>query len=250
MNSHSKLLSETIRELEENVNKVNEDMLTVRMDDFKRAVVGEVNTALREHGEQLLRKAPANMDGFAFCTSREQCRQSTEEAVQEALLAFQSQGADAARSKLEETREGLKDVSENCGSKDCNEYLMKVLTEAGSALAMAKRIQSLLGELASPGPPSAEPSSFAMEAMSALSNPHRINLMYFMDGGQRAFSDMTEHCGLKAGHLQFHLRNLMELGLLDKTERRGTYTITAEGAAAMRAMEEFDRRLRVTKGAL
>ncbi len=250
MSSHSKLLSETIKELEENVNKVNEDMLTIRMEDFKRAVVGEVNMALREHGEELLRKAPSNMAGFAFCTSREQCRHSTEGAVQEALLTFQSHGADAAVRKLEEMQEDLKEVSDDCGSKDCNEYLMKVLTEAGSALAMARRIQSILGDMAAPGPSAEAPGPLTMDTMAALSNPHRINLMYFMDGGPRAFSEMTEHCGLKAGHLQFHLRNLMELGLLDKTERRGTYTITAEGVAAIRAMEEFDRRLRLTKGGL
>lgn len=251
MNNIGDLLSSSLKDLEENFNAYSEDLLMVRMDDFKRAVIGEVNQALSEHGGELLRAAPQNMEGFAFCVSREMCREQVESKVGDALRIFQTEGAEAAIAKLEEIRSSLEEVSNNCSSRECSDYLLKVLTEVESAFSMASRIQSRMDRLSTPLTNiDASNSCYTLEALAALSNPHRVNLMNFMKGGVRAFSEMTEHSGLKAGHLQFHLRNLIELGLLDKTDRRGSYTITAEGIAALQALQDFGNRLNTVRGGL
>ncbi len=249
MKSATDFISDSLKELEENFTAYSEHLLTVRMDDFKRAVIGEVNQALKEHGNDLLSAAPRRMEGFAFCITREQCQQQVESVISESLMIFQKTGPEAAISKLDELHDRLNDGSDNCASRECSDYLLKVLTEAESAFSMASRIQSRMSRLATPLEETdiiSEP--YTMQAMAALSNPHRVSLMNFMRDGEKAFSQMTGHSGLKAGHLQFHLRNLIELGLMDKTNRRGTYTITAEGLAALDAMQEFGNRLSTVRG--
>ncbi len=249
MKSATSFISESLKELEENFTAYSERLLTVRMDDFKRAVIGEVNQALNEHGNHLLSTAPEKMEGFAFCVTRDQCRQQVESVIADTLMTFQKMGPEAAMAKLEEFRGSLTEGSVNCVSRECSDYLLKVLTEAESAFSMASRIQMRMSKLATPLEETDVLSDpYTMQAMAALSNPHRVSLMNFMRDGEKAFSDMTEHSGLKAGHLQFHLRNLMELGLMDKTNRRGTYTITAEGLAALDAMQEFGNRLSTVRG--
>lgn len=249
MKSATNFLSESLKELEENFTAYSERLLTVRMDDFKRAVIGEVNQALTDHGNELLSSAPARMEGFAFCMTRDQCRHHVESVIADSLMAFQKTGPEAAMEILGELRDKLTDSSTACTSKECSEYLLKVLTEAESAFSMASRIQSRMSRIATP-PAEADilTDPYTMQAMAALSNPHRVSLMNFMRSGEKAFSEMTDHSGLKAGHLQFHLRNLMELGLMDKTNRRGTYTITAEGLAALDAMQEFGNRISTVRG--
>ncbi len=249
MKSATSFISESLKELEENFTAYSERLLTVRMDDFKRAVIGEVNQALNEHGNHLLSAAPHKMEGFAFCITRDQCRQQVETVIAESLMIFQKTGPEAASVKLDELRDSLSDGSVNCASRECSDYLLKVLTEVESAFSMASRIQSRMSKLATPNAETDLLSNpYTMQAMAALSNPHRVSLMTFMRDGEKAFSEMTDHSGLKAGHLQFHLRNLMELGLMDKTNRRGTYTITAEGMAALDAMQEFGNRLSTARG--
>ncbi|MDI3482931.1 MAG: hypothetical protein PWQ88_802 [Candidatus Methanomethylophilaceae archaeon] len=249
MTSGSDLLIRSLRELEENVKQFSEDLLTVRMDDFKRAVIGEVNEALREHGEELTQNTSNGMESFAFCISREQCRQKVENAVEEALRVYQLKDADAALEVVRDFQDALRDSSADCISRDCNEYLIKVMTEVESALSMAKRIRYRLEKLVdTPLPKESEPDDYTLRLMAALSNFHRMTILIFLIDGEKVFSEIVDYTGLKAGHLQFHLNGLMDVGLVEKGKNRGQYRITAEGFSAFQALQDFARRLSAVRG--
>jgi len=61
----------------------------------------------------------------------------------------------------------------------------------------------------------------------------------------RSFTDLSRELDMRTGHLQFHLRPLLDEGYVSKLRNRGDYSLTPRGRAALDLLAVFSQRLSV-----
>ncbi|MFA7341688.1 MAG: winged helix-turn-helix domain-containing protein [Candidatus Methanomethylophilaceae archaeon] len=244
MSQDDATLSERLSSLETNINALTEKVCRIRMDDFKRAVIGEIVEVLTEEGERLLEKGEATMDSFAICQNRGMCRDAMEDAVRMAIDSFYRVGPDSAIQILTEFRDEILQ-NRGCESKECQDFAATVLNEAMAALNIARRLQERMESMGvvSISPSHGDLNEDIVDTLSLLANPHRLKILQSLYESEKCFSDLSAATGLRTGHLQFHIQALQEKGAVRRTPIRGVYAITVLGMTALEGLREFDARL-------
>lgn len=230
--------------MESNINTLTEKVCRIRMDDFKRAVIGEIVEVLTEEGERLMEKGEATMQSFAICQNRGMCRDSMEDAIRMAIDSFYRVGPDSAIQILDEFREDMIS-NQGCESKECQEFAGTVLNDAMAALNIARRLQERMESMGvvSLSPSHGDLGEGIVDTLSLLANQHRLRILESLYESEKCFSDLSAATGLRTGHLQFHIQALQEKGTVRRTPIRGVYAITVMGMTALEGLREFDARL-------
>ena len=237
-------VSDRLALLESNYNVLSDRICQVRLDDFKRAVIGDIAEVLSEEGKKLAHRGVVGMGGFAICHNLEACRHGLGEVMDQATDAFYRIGPENALSILNEFREHVMQNS-GCESKGCQEYLATVLNEAIVSLNIARRLQERMESIGAiaPNPKPVDLSRDIVSTLSALANPYRLQILESLYESGKSFSDLSQFTGLRTGHLQFHIQSLLEQDTIRKTSIRGLYAITIQGMTVLEGLREFDARM-------
>ena len=70
-----------------------------------------------------------------------------------------------------------------------------------------------------------------------LANHSRLKILFSVSGGKRSFSELSRIVGLKAGHLAFHLKKLVDANLMAQEASKGDYVITQRGLKLIKMMD-------------
>ncbi len=71
---------------------------------------------------------------------------------------------------------------------------------------------------------------FLVDSMlGPLANYSRLKILFSINQGKKSFSELSKIVGLKAGHLTFHLKKLVEANLIAQEASKGDYVITQRG---------------------
>jgi DNA-binding HxlR family transcriptional regulator len=91
------------------------------------------------------------------------------------------------------------------------------------------------------------PSQFTAEeaesVLDPLANAWRIKVLSALRRGDHGLTELGRTLDLKTGHLQFHLRALMEAGFVALDRRKHRYSLTDRGAVALSCAEDMVSKL-------
>ena len=69
-----------------------------------------------------------------------------------------------------------------------------------------------------------------------LGNDKRLRILVSVYEGKKSFSELSRITELKAGHLAFHLRKLVNAKLIAQEASKGNYLVTQKGLALIKEM--------------
>jgi DNA-binding HxlR family transcriptional regulator len=69
-----------------------------------------------------------------------------------------------------------------------------------------------------------------------LGNDSRLKILSIVYEGKKSFSELSKIVDLKAGHLAFHLKKLVNAKLIAQEASKGDYIITQKGLALIKEM--------------
>ena len=69
-----------------------------------------------------------------------------------------------------------------------------------------------------------------------LGNDSRLKILASVYEGKKSFSELSKIVDLKAGHLTFHLKKLVNAKLIAQEASKGDYIITQKGLALVKEM--------------
>ena len=70
--------------------------------------------------------------------------------------------------------------------------------------------------------------------LEPLANYSWLKILFSVSEGKRSFSELSRIVDLKAGHLAFHLKKLIDANLMAQEASKGDYVITQRGLKLIR----------------
>ncbi len=84
--------------------------------------------------------------------------------------------------------------------------------------------------LTNPSNPEVIDTQFLVDSLlEPLANQSRLKILFSVSKGKRSFSELSKIVDLKAGHLAFHLKKLVDANLMAQEASKGDYVITQRG---------------------
>jgi|GEM_PF-2131256 len=234
-----------LNDLDQEIRNLGQVMLRLRYDDLKATFCEQMKKAVEDYS--LLRLHP-DVDlatAATRCPNREECGPRLRTVVTAAAKALREDRPDEAMSLLEETEELIRSDRTPCHDQGCTASAIIVLERARTAVELFEAMRERLSLPSSP--PSAPLRTSPQEAAASLdplSHPKRLEILELLARGERSFTEIGQAVGLKTGHLQFHLRPLLEHRLVEGKGRGRTYRLTVKGEQALAGVADLMGRLR------
>jgi predicted transcriptional regulator len=74
-----------------------------------------------------------------------------------------------------------------------------------------------------------------------LGNDSRLKILASLYEGKKSFSELSKIVDLKAGHLAFHLRKLVNAKLIAQEASKGDYIITQKGLTLVKELQVLQK---------
>jgi len=98
------------------------------------------------------------------------------------------------------------------------------------------------GENSADAPGTAD-ESVVKEILEPVANVQRFQILKALSSQTRTFSDLSGITGLRGGNLLFHIRKLLDCGLILQRHERGDYIITDRGYRILASIAELHRQV-------
>jgi len=90
--------------------------------------------------------------------------------------------------------------------------------------------------------PEAIDTQFLVDSLfEPLANHSRLKILFSVSEGKRSFSELSRIVDLKAGHLAFHLKKLVDANLMAQEASKGDYVITQRGLKLIKTISALSK---------
>jgi DNA-binding transcriptional ArsR family regulator len=242
-----------ISEIKERLNEISGGITSLQDLILTLKTAIEAVTQKEFEKEDLLKlslKTNENMDEFlrgrdSKCKLIDGCTRRVEKATSMVLRAFMEQGARSAREQAKYHAESAARHFEEskCPDATCYENAVKVFKTLEQLIENSEgRSAKLSHDLFSPKALSSTKEVGEEEISSLLtplSHAVRLRILKNLEKGGENYARLERQIGIKGGHLQFHLNNLVEAGYVMQEKPQGNYLITMKGLRALRFSYEL-----------
>jgi len=232
-----------LEELKRDVGNLNDTLVRIRYEDFKRVVCTQIQLVLAEHTRMLFDAKMGEWSSSSECTLRDRCEKEMKRAVDEATHAYLMDDVKGALQVLDGIKNLLSANDAPCADPMCSKLATLLIHDVRMLLQLSEAICSKLEGTRASEPLKRHTPEEVSSILSPLSHPIRIEILRLLERQSSSFSDISRALGLKSGHLQFHLRMLRDAGYIRKSGR-GVYAITQRGTIALQGAERLMESLR------
>jgi DNA-binding transcriptional ArsR family regulator len=163
------------------------------------------------------------------CDKHNQCSQHFTTLTTENLSVIKTAKTKEALADLDTKIERVGEVIEKAKGTPCeicHQKLQKKLKRQKRALQTIVLVETTVD-----GQTSEELniSRLVDSVLEPLANHARLKILMSTYEGKKSFSKLSQITGLKGGHLIFHLKKLLDAGLLAQEDNKGDYVVTGRG---------------------
>ncbi|OPY27070.1 MAG: Helix-turn-helix domain protein [Methanomassiliicoccales archaeon PtaU1.Bin030] len=241
-----------IRSLRSEMDMLGDQMLSIRYEDIRCVFIEQMRLAMGEEGRRSFRSEATHLRSSSVCQNKDRCLSLLSDGMESAadrFIAGDAQGAERMIDELERMASGERSP---CMDGTCSKEAVETLHRVKTILSIYQNLAERLGHRVADGiPPRPSPEVSAEDAgavLAPLANAWRIKVLRVLRSGERSLTDLGRSVSLRTGHLQFHLRALIEAGYVKADRRRHLYSITARGSTALRGAEDLASQLRLSAG--
>lgn len=239
-------MARSIEELKAEISGLGQAVLGVRYEDFKKVVLTQIQYVITDYYQQFLTANLDRIDCVSTCPNRKDCRKELDNIFQGISASFLKDDFENPLLELDRAESLIDGLHSPCLNKDCHHLQLGMVRDVRALVLFAhKMFERVNGP--SDGLPRYKSTPDDLGALSRmmapLSHPARLQILQVLNARDRAFTDLSKDLDLRTGHLQFHLRPLLDEGYVSKQRNRGDYSITPRGRTALDLLGMFSQRL-------
>lgn len=241
--TNEEVLSE-IKALKSDLNLFSDQMGRMRYEDLKSVFLEQMRMAMRDEGKRSFLDDANILSNSSECGLKGECLQKLEEAVDTAISSFIKDDLAGARSILDETEVLIKGDISSCQDKECSRTAEELLRRLQVLLQIYEGLARRFGQEGGPdngmnGGTYQYTADEIQSVLNPLANAWRIKVLVELRRGDHSLTELGRALELQTGHLQFHLKALMEAGFVEADRRRHRYSLTERGGLALICAEEM-----------
>lgn len=236
-----------LNEINAEMKDLGELMLKMRYEDFKGIFCEQLKRAVEDYSDKSIQPELCALAERSTCSLREQCMPALKRVVEEAVDALQRDDPGEALRILEELEAKVSGPHAPCRDGDCTAFALRLIAQAQTTVRLFESIRENVGPVPS-APASAEseeapPSDEIARLIDPLAHPKRLDILRVLSAGDHGFAEISRAVGLRTGHLQFHLRPLVEAGYVQGRHRGHVYVLTARGRDVLSGLDRLVRQI-------
>jgi DNA-binding transcriptional ArsR family regulator len=233
-------INKNITTLQDSILSMKTVLETVTRKEVEKECLTQLTLKTNENMSKFLKERPSN------CGIMEDwCARRVEKATSMILRAFMEQGTRSAMEQVKyhveaATRHAkeIKCPDDKCFENAINtfktiEELIEIATEASAKFT--KDIYTSERWLGFEDVKEEE----ICNLLAPLSHATRLKILKNLGKGGKNYAQLERQIGVKGGHLQFHLNNLIQAGYVTQEKPQGKYLITIKGLKALRFSYEL-----------
>ncbi len=197
----------------------------------------QLTTEADKNFDRFLKKRPAN------CHITDKCTTIAEKAIFKVLRIFIDRGPSEALDYIKDFKNYAMKLSkeENCPDKVCFDSIYNIFktlaslinTSFDTSLSRTKELISVGYELSFEEGAEIE----LCKLLTPLSNEKRLVILKTLSKGGKYYTQLEKEIGIKGGHLMHHLKSLIDVGYIEKSE--GKYMISINGLMILRFLNKL-----------
>ena len=219
--------------LQQNLIQLNVILEAMNKSVIERELLSDISAGMEEGLKKFRQESPSE------CEIRDFCMRRLEKAAMKILQTIAKKGAEEGLKELRIHVEALEKHSDGCKDENCLKNAFEVFKLLEKLIENSERIFERRRELIQGLSTERLKEEEIAEKISAISNAIRIKILKALFKGERSYAELERIAGIKGGHLQFHLKNLIKAGYATRG-LRGGYIITAEGLRILKLISELD----------
>jgi DNA-binding transcriptional ArsR family regulator len=232
-------INKNITTLQDSILSMKTTLETVTRREVEKDCLTQLTSKTNENMSKFLKERPSN------CSMEDWCTRRVERATSMILRAFMEQGT---RSAIEQVKYHVESATRHakeikCPDEECFKNAIntfKTLEELieGTTEVSAKFTKDLY-----------TPKRWLVfedvkeeeicNLLAPLSHATRLKILKNLGKGGKNYAQLERQIGVKGGHLQFHLNNLIQAGYVTQEKPQGKYLITIKGLKALRFSYEL-----------
>jgi DNA-binding transcriptional ArsR family regulator len=241
-------IDERLEEINKNITTLQDSILsmkttleTVTKREVEKECLAHLTLKTNENMDKFLKERPLKCSIMDWCTRR------VERATSMILRAFMEQGTRSATEQVkyhvEASTRHVKEIKcpdEKCFKNSIATFkTLEQLIEA-STEASAKFTKDLYTPRRWSGFEEVKEEEVC-NLLAPLSHVTRLKILRKLGKGGENYAQLERKIGVKGGHLQFHLNNLIQAGYVTQEKPQGKYLITRKGLIALKFSHELGK---------
>jgi DNA-binding transcriptional ArsR family regulator len=238
-------MARSLDQLKAEIDGLGRTVLNLRYEDFKKVVLTQIQYIITDYYDDYLASNMDRIDCMSDCPYRKDCRKELDSIFQGISSSFLKDDLDTPMEELDRAEAMIAGLHSPCQSKECHELQLGMVRDIRALVNFVRRMyEKVNGPSAIDRTDQTAPDLGAASRMLApLSHPARLQILQALSLRDRAFTDLSREMDMRTGHLQFHLRPLLDEEYVSKQRNRGDYSITPRGRAALDLVSLFSQRL-------
>lgn len=231
-----------IEELRQGLDALGRSVTSLRRDEMDRAFQEQIGTSYLDNNRDAVRSL---MKGWPVRETKVLLDISG--LYDRAMERYQLNDLDGAISSLDEVREVVAHLSEGDLEAGRKGELLSVLDRSRQQMALLETLRFHTGR---PGVRRSCDSAYAgldpeklEDMLSPLSNAVRLKVLALLYTSSRSFTEIMSELQMQKGHLQFHLRKLVDSGYVKVDPRTHLYSLEERGLLAVDGLGQIFSRL-------
>jgi DNA-binding transcriptional ArsR family regulator len=239
-------IDKRLEEINKNITNLQDQILymktafeTVTLREVEKNCLAQLTVKTNENMDKFLKERPSE------CKIRDWCTRQVEKATYMVIRAFMEQGMTSA---VEQVKYWVDMVTRHyneidCHDESCFKNAIKAFKTLEDLIENSKEVsEKFIKNIYSPknwsGFEEVKEEEIC-DLLAPLSNVTRLKILKNLGKGGKNFAQLERLMGIKGGHLQFHLNNLIQAGYVTQEKPQGRYLITMNGLKALRFSYEL-----------
>ena len=237
---------EIVRRLEHlrvEMDALGQEMKRSSLEKMRSDMDGLIMDALSENGRDKVEKDMKRIRGESTCVNRDGCLDTVSNVASQAMATYVSGDIDGALTIISSLEDNIKGISSPCGDAGCSADCLRLMDDVRERIALSEKLRMATDDGTDLTAGKKVSAQDVYRSLDPLSHPARVEVLMVLATGDHSFTEVGRKVNLRTGHLQYHMKSLLDAGYVSRTASRGPFSLTKKGSIALESAMEMTRRL-------
>ena len=223
---------------------LGQEMKRSSLEKMRSDMDGVILDALSENGRDKLEREMVKIRGMSKCENRDHCLNTVSKVASEAMASYVAGDTQRALEIISSLEDNIRGIASPCGDAGCSVDCLRLMDDVRERIALSEKLRTAADDDKIQPTEQIVSAQDIFHSLDPLSHPSRLEVLMVLSTGDLSFTEVSRKVNLRTGHLQYHMKSLLDAGYVSRKVSRGPFSLTKKGSIALESAMDMTRRLR------